>query len=297
MTKESLSTNGTSRRVFMTSSLTGIAAAAVVPSQLIAANSSSKNLPSAKTLPQYSTAFDPRSKLKTISSRAKQLWTVVYVERLKTKETVERDVEASLEGGADAVVLELGRDPDILSTALAHVRSKYPQAKVGVNYLGGDEDPYGYLTGFLLAKKLDLHIVWTDFCGVDLVKELPPISLHEIESKKSPTAFYCSGIHMKYGTMLDPSKTIEKSALQAMGWVDGIVITGPKTGIPTDPERAKRVRQTVGDYPMGTASGVSAENFHTIRDAVDYCLVNTSISDLEHRIIATKVKALRQVMI
>ena len=240
--------------------------------------------------------FNPRKKLLGISNRAKQLWPVIYVDTKNLKDNVERDIERSFEGGADAVVLELGKDPAPLAKALEHARVKYPKAKIGVNYLGGDQDPYGYLTGFRLAKEIGLDIVWTDFCGVDKVQELPEISLQEIESHRIDSAFYVSGVHMKYGTLIDTNKPVEKSALQALGWVDAVIITGPKTGIPTDPQRAVRVRQAIGNYPLGAASGVSDENFHTIGANVDFCLVNTSISDAEHRIIMSKVKALRKVM-
>lgn len=241
-------------------------------------------------------AFDPWSKLRAISKREKQLWPVIYVDRANLTENIERDISASFEGGADAVVLELGKDPAPLAKALEHALKKFPKTKIGVNYLGGDEDPYGYLTGFKLAKEMSLDIVWTDFCGVDKIKELSEISLHEIEAHRFPGAFYCSGIHMKYGTMLDPNKSIEQSALQAMGWVDGIIVTGPKTGVAADPDRAHRAREVIGTYPMGTASGISAENFHHIADYVDFCLVNTSISDENHRIILKKVRELRKTM-
>jgi len=101
---------------------------------------------------------------------------------------------------------------------------------------------------------------------------------------------------MKYSTLIDSQKPIERSALQAMGWMDGIVITGPKTGVPTDPKRAHRVREVIGNYPMGAASGVSAENVHSILGSIDYVLVNTSISDKNHRILGDKLKALRSAM-
>ena len=99
---------------------------------------------------------------------------------------------------------------------------------------------------------------------------------------------------MKYSTLIDPNKTIEKSARQALGWVDGIIITGLKTGVAIDPERAKRARSVIGDYPLGVASGVSAENISSIAKEIDFILVNTSISDKNHRIIGEKVKKLRE---
>lgn len=255
----------------------------------------------------FDPSFDPRAKLRRLSKNQKQLWTVIYVESQDLESTLERDVEASFEGGADAVVMEYSKDPAVLERAVAHFRKKYPGAVGGANYLGGEGDLYGFKNGFRIAREYALEIVWTDFCGVDQIKELPDVSLHEIESERAkknakpgaPDAilpFYCSGIHMKYGTLVDPAKSIERSALQAMGWVDGIIITGPKTGVPADPKRAQAVRRTVGAYPVGVASGVSAQNIATIITQIDFCLVNTSISDSDHRIIAQKVRELRSAM-
>ncbi len=293
-----MTTNPTtgSRRTFLGHSLAGVAAAAVLPSRLTA--SPSTLAPAAGVAPRdpNEVVYDPWAKLKAISSRAHQLWPVIYLDKTNLLPTVERDVEAAFEGGADAVVLELGDDYAPLEQALAHVKAKYPRAKVGCDYLGGDADPYGYMTTFKLAKQFNLDIAWTDFCGVDLIKELPEISLHAIEAARPANAFYCSGVQMKYGTLLDPNKTIEQSALQAMGWVDGVILTGTKTGVPTNPERPRRARQVIGNYPMGLASGVSAENFPLFRQYVDFCLVNTSISDANHRILLDKVKELRRVM-
>jgi hypothetical protein len=287
------STNQASRRAFMAAGMTGVAAAAMAPGSF-AAGSTTGGLPKNGPI-----AWDPRAKLRTISSRAKQMWPVIYIDPTNINGTLERDVDASFEGGADAVILEIGKNVETLRKACEHARRKYPTAKIGVNYLGdadGGDDLYGYKAGFKLAKDYNLDIVWVDFCGVDLIKELPEISLHEIEAARAPNAFYVSGVHMKYGTLLDPNKTLEQSALQAMGWVEGIIITGPRTGIPTDPDRARRARQVVGTYPLGLASGVSAENFPSVAAHVDYCLVNTSIADENHRIIKAKVRELRAVM-
>lgn len=286
-----------SRRTFLSQSLAGVAAAAILPSRIHAQPSAQDPARKGRAPREPSElAFDPWSKLKAISNRAHQLWPVIYLDKTNLLPTVERDVEAAFEGGADAVVLELGDDYRPLQQALEHVKNKYPRAKVGCDYLGGDADPYGYMTTFKLCKELNLDIAWTDFSGVDLIQELPEISLHAIEAARPANAFYCSGVHMKYGTLKDPNKTIEQSALQAMGWVEGVILTGPRTGVPSDPERPRRVRQVIGSYPMGLASGVSAENFPLFRDYVDFCLVNTSISDASHRILVEKVKELRRVM-
>jgi len=220
----------------------------------------------------------------------KQLWVVGYIN--SNINDYLNDIEASFSNGANAIVFE-SSDYKKLDEALSEIRKKYPHHIFGVNFLGPDDHLMTYKETFELAKKHKLQIAWTDFSGVDLIKESPEVSLHEIDKLKPKDVFYVSGIHMKYSTLIDPEKTIERSAIQAMGWVDGIVITGQKTGVATDQLKAKKARSVIGDFPMGAASGVSAENIKDIKKYIDFVLVNTSISDKNHRIIGEKVKALR----
>lgn len=223
----------------------------------------------------------------------KQIWVVGYVNA--TLEDYYKDCEEAFGNGADAIVWETS-DYKKLDEAITAIKSKYPNKIFGVNLLGPDEKLMTYKETFELAKKHNLQIAWTDFSAVDLIKEAPETSLHTIDALKPADVFYVSGIHMKYSTLIDPNKTIERSALQAMGWVDGIVITGPKTGVATDPTRAKDARSVIGNHPMGAASGVSAENVKTILPYIDFVLVNTSIANKNHRIIGAKVKELRKAM-
>lgn len=207
-----------------------------------------------------------------------------------------QDLDNCLKGGADAVIfINEWCSLDELERVLKHVRKKYPVGPLGVNYLGDDQsDPYGIHHSFRLAREYNLQLVWTDFSGVDLIKEKSEISLHEIDKVKPENVFYCSGIHMKYSTLLDPNKPIEKSALQAMGWADGIIVTGPKTGVAADPEKMRKARSVIGDYPLGVASGVSPENVHQIREYCDFYIVASSLQDEKKRIVAEKVRRLRE---
>jgi hypothetical protein len=241
--------------------------------------------------------YSPVEKLKALSGKNKPLlWVVCYVNQTGKSPLVEearQDIEASVEGGADGVVLinEWSSLQELEST-LQTVRSEYPHVKMGVNYLGDEAEPYGYRDSFRLAREYNLQMVWTDFSGVDQINEKPDVSLHEIQSQRPESVFYCSGIHMKYSTLRNSQKTIEESALQAMGWVDGIIVTGPKTGVATDPETVTRARQVIGDYPLGVASGVSAQNIPSIRNQIDFCLVASSLQNEQKRIVKQKVREL-----
>ncbi len=235
----------------------------------------------------------PRSQLQKLSKNKVQLWVVGYINA--NLEDHVKDLELSFANGADAIVFE-SSDYKKLDAQLGEIRKRFPKQVIGVNFLGSDTNLHSFKETFTLAKKHKLQIAWTDFSGIDLIKEAPEVSLHQILAEKPADVFYVSGIHMKYSTLIDSAKPIEKSATQAMGWVDGIVITGPKTGVPTDPERARRARSVIGDYPLGVASGVSAENVKTLLPYIDYALVNSSVADKNHRVIGEKVKALRAAM-
>lgn len=238
--------------------------------------------------------------LKRISPRDKQLWVVAYVNQKGDSPLLDEafwDLENAMEGGADAVVfINEWSSHEELKNCLDGVRKKY-QGPLGVNYLPKEASPdYGTIEAFSLAKDYSLQIVWTDFSGVDLIKEKPEISLHTIENQKCNEFFYCSGIHMKYSNLIDPNKPIEKSALQAMGWLDGIIMTGPKTGIAVDVDKLKRARAVLGNYPLGLASGVSPENAEQLAPHADFFLVASSLQKENFRIDGQKVKRLRRAL-
>lgn len=234
----------------------------------------------------------PFEKLKKISKNKKQLWPVIYVERTLTIEALKQDLEVAQKSQVDAVVLEMNKTPQLLEQAINWALDHYPLLKIGVNYLGGDGDLYGYKNSFHIAKKYKLPLVWTDFSGVDLVQELHEESLHAIEALRSDDFFYCSGVHMKYGTLKNPHKSIEQSTLQAQGWVDGIILTGAQTGASADVSSVAKAKQVSGHTPLGIASGITSENILSFKKYADFFLVNTGIADKNHRLDLEKTKNL-----
>jgi hypothetical protein len=235
----------------------------------------------------------PRAKLARLGSPGPLLWIVAYVNAgLRECFT---DLENAFDNGADAVVFET-RDAAMMDEFLVEIRARYPARILGVDVLGSASNRYNHRETFALARKHRLQIAWTPFSGVDLIEEAEAVNLHDIERETTPDIFYISGIHMKYSTLLDVHKAIEKSALQALGWVDGLIVTGARTGAPADVEKVKRVRTVVHDYPLGLASGVSANNIRTFLPYIDYVLVHTSIADANHRILPEQVRALRRAM-
>lgn len=243
------------------------------------------------------TNFDPRNKLHLISTNSPQLWSVAYIEKENSVFCAEKDLNNATEGGADGVVfINEFSEYEHLHSVIKELRAKYLDVKIGANYLGNKDDPYGYKGTFFLSKEYQLQIAWTDFSGIDLIKERPPISLHEIEAERPRDVFYCSGIHMKYSTLIDQSKSLIESAYQAIGWVDGILLTGPTTGVLPNPHNVIAVKSAVGNYPLGLASGVSTQNAHLVKRYIDFCLVGTSLFDKEGRIERSKVSSLKNAL-
>ena len=242
------------------------------------------------------TFVSPRQKMARISKNPKQLWVVAYVNQEGKSPLLDealRDLDACVGGGADAVLfINEWCSLKELEETIAGVRQKHPNIPLGVNYLGDEKEPYGFRDSFRLAREYNLQVVWTDFVGVDLINEKPPVDLHVIQSERPESVFYCSGVHMKYSTLKDPTKPVELSALQAMGWVDGVIVTGPKTGVACNPETARRAKAAIGDYPLGVASGVSAANVHEIRDQVEFYIVASSLQNEHKRIVKEKVSEL-----
>jgi predicted TIM-barrel enzyme len=294
---------GQSRRAFLGGLMLGGVSGAL---GALSQNKPGKPAPPKDDIAVPTSFVHPRQLLARVSARKKQLWVVSYVGQPvpggKPLDGTFQDCEASLAGGADAVILineykdekDKTQFPPLeeLEAAVKAVRAKFPELKLGVNFLGRTDDDYGWEDSFRLARENGLSVVWTDDSGVDLIKEKPPVDLQKIKAAKPADVFYCSGIHMKYSTLLDEKKTIEESALQAMGWVDGIILTGIATGHAVDPLVVKRARRVIGDYPLGVASGTTPENVGAIRADIDFDIVHTGIQK-DHRIQAERVKALR----
>ena len=102
---------------------------------------------------------------------------------------------------------------------------------------------------------------------------------------------------MKYTKPLN-KLTFPQAIGSALGSVDGINVTGPKTGIVADVERIKQAHDAAKGYPLGLASGVSVENIEPVLPYIDYVIVGTSLKedDNDLRTSREKVWALRSLI-
>lgn len=61
------------------------------------------------------------------------------------------------------------------------------------------------------------------------------------------------------------------------GLVDGLIVSGEATGMPTDPARARRVRVAVPDAPVWIGSGLTPESAATLLEAADGAIVGSAL--------------------
>lgn len=261
-----------------------------------------------------------RQKLQAISKNDKQLWVVVHIRANKTQKadgSVDEaklfadalaNADAVVQGGGDMIVLINSRtEMPLYERVIAAVREKYPEFPLGISAL--DYGPRNLTEGFRLAQKFKAQMVWCETVPDERMEfeeddgrytpaEVIPLELALTTQRTlRPEAIHAAGVHMKYTRPLD-GKTFEEAMSAALGKVDAINITGPKTAVLADIERVRTARRIAGSYPLGLASGVSVENIAEVVELIDYAIVGTSLKMEQDplRTDVAKVRALREKM-
>ncbi len=246
-----------------------------------------------------------------------QLWVVVHIrahKHLLDDGSVDEprliagaldDARAVVDGGGDMIVLINSRCAmPLYERVIAAVRAQHPDFPLGISALA--YGPENLTEGFRLAKKFNAQMVWMEVVpgtrfeyeeedDVYVEATVTPRTLsRRVQDAEKPDAMLVAGVHMKYTHNLD-GRDFAASMRDALGWVDGINITGPKTGVLADVERVRQARQLAGDYPLGLASGVSVDNIDAVLPYIDYAIVGTSLKEPDDplRTSMERVRALR----
>lgn len=224
-----------------------------------------------------------------------------------------RDARALVEGGCHAVLVENWRDSSpgpfvgaetvaCLARAGRAVVEAVP-VPVGTNALPND-----YRAAFGLARavphafvQLDVlpDAVRTDFS----VSTAPPFDVRvdradlarwrrELGADGVPLL---GGVHPKHYALLEPARSLEASAREAVAWgADAVVVTGARTGSAPDPERIATVRRAVGpDVPVVVGSGLDLKNAAALLERADAAIVGTAFKTPDFsRVLVEKVAAL-----
>lgn len=266
------------------------------------------------------TAEVARAKLRAVSKNKVQLWVVVHVRANKTLDAqgqVERaklladalsSADAVVNGGGDMIILINSRtDMPLYEEIIAAVRQRHPTFPLGISALS--YGPSNLTEGFRLAAKFDAQMVWCETVPDELIEyeeddgsytraDVTPLALAlDTQARLKPSALHTAGVHMKYTRPLD-GKSFEEAMQAALGKVDGINVTGPKTGELADVARIQAARRVAGAFPVGLASGVSVENVGDVIGLIDYAIVGTSLKFPEDplRTSEARVRELRHKM-
>ncbi len=270
--------------------------------------------------PKLIAVDEARAKLRSISSRKVQLWVVIHVrahKTLKADGTVDEDkliadalanAAAVVDGGADAIVIINSRcEMPLYERVIAAVREKYPDFPLAISAL--DYGPKNLTEGFRLAKKFGAKVVWCEVVpeetyeyesddGKYVAGEMTPLAMAlDTQAAVMPEAMHVAGVHMKYTKPTD-GLTFPEAMKRAHGSVDGMNITGPKTGVRAEVDRIRIAHENAGGYPIGLASGVSVENIAPVIQYIDYAIVGTSLKEPDNALRTSKdrVTALRALM-
>ncbi len=205
---------------------------------------------------------------------------VLPVIHILDEEQASRNLEVALEAGADGVFLinqDIGAAE--LIYVLRHVRGRYPDAWIGVNYLG-----FGFSLAFSQAARKGANALWRDSCPRERNTFGTP-------SKLASSFPVYVGAAFKY----QPEQTLEDaiaSVLKIMEPGDVAVTSGPETGAPPTVEKVETLRGLLPDqFPLAIASGLTPENVASFRPHASVFMVATDISEDFHNLDPAKTRA------
>lgn len=192
------------------------------------------------------------------------------------------------EEGVDAVLFEnvdgdFSATPE-LTAAMTRIVSEAvkaaPSMIVGLEVLWHDPK-----ASFAIAVASGAKFIRTDFFA-DVMKadgrivDVDTVDLLNYRNRiGAEKILILTDIQVKYATMIDPTKTITQSALDARDkGSDGVVVSGPKSGVPPSVERVAEANRADSALPVILGSGTNPENVKELLGVADAAIVGTSIS-------------------
>lgn len=206
-----------------------------------------------------------------IFPRRKTLLVVVHCEDIVQ---VLRNVDIALTEGADGVFLINHSNPaSFLLDCFFAVKQRFPDFWIGLNFL--DLDLY---EAFQMLPKTASGI-WTDNAGIrengkNPIEEAEYV--HLFRKEHPHTGLHFGGVAFKCQEYVSD---LAKAAKSAIPFVDVVTTSGVNTGIAADVRKIKLMKQAIGNFPLGIASGVTEENVAVYLPYNDGFIVSTGISD------------------
>lgn len=214
-------------------------------------------------------------KLKMVFGKEKGI--VLPVIHVENFEQALRNVKICRDAGADGCFLiNHSSETDAFRLNEIHIiiRNEIRDFWIGVNFL--DLDP---LKAFILFPRI-LKGLWSDDAQIeenpDIIQErATKIRNQEILHYWDTNFLYFGGVAFKYRKEVRDLKVVSRIAKR---YVDVITTSGPATGIPAEIAKIKTIRESINNFPLAIASGITSENIRRYMPYANCFLVATGIS-------------------
>ena len=244
------------------------------------------------------------------------LGTKEYQDIKDLAKSIKRDIEALQKNGVNGMLIENWQEDSVgefvapeTAVSLTYVINEIVEnikVPFGINVLNND-----YKVALSLAKIFNADFVQLDVFVDDVQSDFvhsPIASKNPFEIKTDPKAIHdyadkigaqgipiFSFIQPKHYKMLDPNKSIETSARQAVKAGASALLITKATGSAPTIDLIKRAKSAAGNTPVGIGSGFSVENASEFIPFVDFAVVGTSIKNdgnTDNPVDGRRVKAL-----
>lgn len=192
------------------------------------------------------------------------------------------NAQIAVEAGAQGVFLiNHGRSSDHRLPYIAMaIRQNFPKLWIGANFLS--MIPFD-AQDFVNTLEASYHFegLWVDDAMVDesLAEDDPnqdAMRLAEQRKSMAWSGLYFGGTAFKYQRPV-AEKDLPTAARIASRYTDVVVTSGPGTGLEADINKIKLMKEALGDFPLGIASGITLQNVDHYLPYVNAFLVSTGI--------------------
>ena len=189
-------------------------------------------------------------------------------------ERFKKELSVYEECGIDGVIVEdyFGDYTD-LERALSYIHKRGTELVYGVNCLNVDP------MGFYLARKYDCAFLQRDsVVGHVKPRDEATIQAYLELERQSYDGCVLGGVRFKYQPMLSVN-SLEHDLIVAKNRCDGICVTQDATGQETSMDKIISFRETIGDFPLIVAAGVTADNIEKQMRYVDAAIIGSYFKD------------------
>lgn len=167
-------------------------------------------------------------------------------------------------------LISMDGDNSGLSALARRIKLSFPELMVGINLLG-----YSAIDSIYEGLNYSLDMTWSD-CPVVTGNSITEEAQRIKEEIKYTKHLFFNSVAFKYQKV---EKNIPQAVLnsQILNFIP--TTSGEATGHAADLSKIKTMKQSLGNYPLAIASGLTPENVHEYTPYIEYGLVATGISE------------------